>query len=420
MLFILFILLLMPVALFGYLDPGSGAVLINLLITAAAALLYSLKGLFFRLLGKKQAAQPKRQGIQLALLSEGKSYRLSFQPLIEALTAREIHFAYYTLDIEDPLLKIDNPFCHNRFLGFGALGKYRASNLKEALLLSTTPNISCAGYPIKRSPHTRKLIHFFHSLIDLSMYRKGSLDFYDAVILPGDYHIAPIRHLEKLRGLKEKELISLGAPYLDLLAEEKAAQTPFKQEKCLLVASSWGDKGLLTYCGIEPFLPLAEKGWELIIRPHPQDLKKSPELILKLQKQSAAKPNIIWDFALSGAQSMQKASLMLSDTSSIRFDFAFLYEKPVLSLVIPAAAMPGFERDDLSEIWSEGAAQEIGMVIDSEALRQDPEGYLLQTLQSFDAARIRSYRHALVRHFGTAASAIADYLALELESLKSL
>lgn len=420
MLFILITLLLVPGALFGYLDPGSGAVLINLLISAAAALLYSLKGLFFRLLGKKPPAAPELEKVQLALFSEGKNYRLSFQPLIEALCAQEIHFAYYTLDIEDPLLMIDNPFCHNRFLGFGALGKYRASKLKEALVLSTTPNIACAGYPIKRSPDTRKLIHFFHSLIDLSLYRKGSLDFYDAVIMPGNYHINPIRQLEKLRGLPKKELISLGAPYLDILVQEKAIQIPESGAKRLLVASSWGDKGLLSYYGIEPFLPLAESGWELIIRPHPQDLKSQPEMIRNLQKQSAIAPNITWDFALSGAQSMQRVSLMISDTSSIRFDFAFLYEKPVLSLQIPAIAMPGFERDDLDEIWSESAAEEIGMVIDSEAVKGNLEAYILQTLHSFDARRIGNFRDSLVSNFGAAAPAIAQYLRSELDSLKLL
>lgn len=420
MLFILITLLLAPAALFGYLDPGSGAVLINLLITAAAALIYSLKSLIQRLMGKKDTAQPQNYSTQLALFSEGKNYRLSFQPLIGELIRREIPFAYYTLDIEDPLLKIDNPFCHNRFLGFGALGRYRASNLREALVLSTTPNISCAGYPIKRPPLAQKLIHFFHSLIDLSLYKKGSLDFYDSVILPGDYHIAPIRTLEKLRGLKEKELISLGAPYLDILAQEKALQIQEPSRKCLLIASSWGDKGLLTYCGIEPFLPLAKKGWELIIRPHPQDCKNSPEMLVKLQKQSAALPNITWDFALSGAQSMQKASLMLSDTSSIRFDFAFLYEKPVLSLEIPAAAMPGFERDDLKEIWSETAAYEIGTVIGEKELNSALESYLLDTLQNFNAQRIGRYRDSLVQHFGAAAPAIVDYLYHEIMNLKPL
>jgi CDP-glycerol glycerophosphotransferase (TagB/SpsB family) len=65
---------------------------------------------------------------------------------------------------------------------------------------------------------------------------------------------------------------------------------------------------------------------------------------------------------------MNRAALMISDTSSVRFDFAFIYEKPVLSLEIPVEEMPGFERDDLEEIWSDHAALEIGRVISRKEL----------------------------------------------------
>ncbi|HQQ67480.1 MAG TPA: CDP-glycerol glycerophosphotransferase family protein [Candidatus Cloacimonadota bacterium] len=340
------------------------------------------------------------------------------------LLERKVHFAYYTLDIEDPLLKLNNEYFHSRFLGFGVIAKHRASNLTEPVILSTTPNIGTKGYPVKRSPKTTKLIHVFHSLVDLSMYRLGSLDHYDTVIVPGEYHADPIREIELKRGLKQKELIALGSPYLDpLLAEQRTIQsqhcstnqpqhysTVALHDRCILIGSSWGDKGLLKNYGIEPFIQLAKNDWQVIIRPHPHSMKHEPDLIRRLQKQSAGCANIEWDHSLSPIASMSKAKLLISDTSSLRFDFAFIYEKPVLTLEIPESVMSGFERDDMDEIWSDGAALEIGQAINRREAETNLESHVMKTLELFDARRIRQYRDANVANFGCAAQAITDYL----------
>ncbi|HPI26270.1 MAG TPA: hypothetical protein PLO57_07395, partial [Candidatus Cloacimonadota bacterium] len=122
---LIIMLLLSPGTAFAYLDPGSGAVLINLIIAGIAALLYSLKGLLLRIMGKGFAKAVLKSACNLAILSEGSAYQHTFSPLVQELIEQEVHFSYYTLDISDPLLKVNNAYCHNRFLGFGALGKYR-------------------------------------------------------------------------------------------------------------------------------------------------------------------------------------------------------------------------------------------------------------------------------------------------------
>ena len=409
-LILIIILLLAPGAAYGYLDPGSGAVLINLIIAGVAALLYSLKGLFLRILGKDVPDEGPAAEVCIALFSEGQTYSLTFRPLLQAFIRAKQHFAYYTLDIDDTLLQIDSPYCHSRFLGHGALGKYRAGTLKEPLVLSTTPNIGCKGYPVKRSAKTRNLVHVFHSLVDISMYREGSLDHYDTVIVPGANHASSIREIEEKRGLKAKRMIPLGTPYLDVLLEEKWQNFHPQTDNCILVAASWGDKGLLKQYGIDPIIALAKQGFQLIIRPHPYSLKHEPELIKKLQKQSAGQQNISWDLQLSPTKSMQEAAILISDTSSIRFDFAFIYEKPVISLEILQEAMPGFEGEYVSKIWSDTAALEIGQIVHQDKVQQDLVSSVQKTLKDYDAQRIRQFRKASVNNFGAASVAIADYL----------
>jgi len=239
------------------------------------------------------------------------------------------------------------------------------------------------------------------------------LDSYDTVIIPGEYHISPIREIEHKRGLKAKKLIALGSLYLDPLIAEMRQSHILKQDRCIMVASSWGEKGLLKQYGIQPFIELARKDWQVIIRPHPHSFKHEPDLINRLQRQSANIPNVVWDTKLSPVEAMSRAILMISDTSSVRFDFAFIYERPVLSLEIPAENMPGFERNDLNEIWSEKAAIQIGMVAGKDEVLGNLHKLVEQTLNEYDSERIRTYRDANVKNFGEAAKAIAQYLISE-------
>ena len=155
----------------------------------------------------------------------------------------------------------------------------------------------------------------------------------------------------------------------------------------------------------------SNQGYEIIIRPHPHSLKHEPDLIKKLQKQSAGLSNLEWDFQLSPTLSMQKAALLISDTSSIRFDFAFIYEKPVLSLGILAQAMPGFESEHISEIWSDTAALEIGLIVPQAKVEKELASYVQKALKAYDAQRIRQFRDANVSNFGQASAALVDYLA---------
>ena len=90
---------------------------------------------------------------------------------------------------------------------------------------------------------------------DIAHYRKGSLDNYDTVITLGDHQNEPIRKVEHIRRTPEKRLIPLGLPYMDkLFVKSKEQANSFVTEEnarpvTVLVASSWGSKGLLAEYG---------------------------------------------------------------------------------------------------------------------------------------------------------------------------
>lgn len=412
-LFLILCFLFAPAAAFAYLDPGSGAVLVNLLIAGIGALLFSLRGVFLKLIGKGDTIQSKERDeyTEIAILSEGRQYFATFEPIVKALIKYKLDFAYYTLDIEDEILGLESPYMQARFLGYGSLGYHRAAKIRAKNLLCTTPNIGSKGYPIAKPAGVANLIHVFHSINDLSMYRKGSLDHYDSVFMVGRFQAKSIRELEKKRGLKEKKLVALGIPYLDRYKEDAAAVGEADEggNKTLLIASSWGSKGLFENYGIDFIKELAGEGYTIIVRPHPQSYTSEPKAITLVENELKKNANIIWDREISPSRSMQKADLLISDTSSIRFDFAFLFQKPVITLDIAQQAMPGFEHEDMSELWMISAAQEIGAVLKPEEIKEIGLR-VAEMLRDFDAEKISRYRDETISNFGAAGEAMAEYL----------
>ncbi|MCR5543969.1 MAG: hypothetical protein K6F55_07440 [Eubacterium sp.] len=47
------------------------------------------------------------------------------------------------------------------------------------------------------------------------MYRMFGIDYYDSILLSGDFQVKQVRELEKKWGLPEKELEIVGLPHMD-------------------------------------------------------------------------------------------------------------------------------------------------------------------------------------------------------------
>lgn len=206
----------MSCILLAYLDPGSGSALLGAVFALCGAFAFSAKSFFIRYVLRRKIEMVKAHE-DIAIFSEGRNYWGTFRPVIEELLRREIDFSYYTMDVKDPALHIDNPHMFARLYDKDKVSSFRKlSCIKAKVLLSTTPNIGTPGYPLARSRNVVRMVHVFHDpLGDVSTYMKGSLDHYDDVFLPGPFAEAPIRALEQKRGLKRKMMHLCGLPYLD-------------------------------------------------------------------------------------------------------------------------------------------------------------------------------------------------------------
>ena len=435
MIYIFFVVcIFVPSTAHAYLDPGTGNALIYVLLSLLGAVFYFIKGFFYKIVKSRNeqvgvsSARYNSEQDTIVIFNEGKTYWNTFKPVVEKLIEKNQKFIYYTMDIEDPCLQIANRLMDNRYIGDGNLAYSKIGNLNANVVLSTTPNIGTKGYPIPRSKGIKKLVHVFHGFDDLSFLHRGSLDHYDTVLLMGEFEIPIIRKLETLRNLPAKELIPGGLPYMDELLEKakyfsnKAFDVTEKSinnnsDITVLLAPSYGEKGFLYCYGTDFIEKLAKQGFNLILRPHPQSFKFEKKLLRIAEEKLKRYKNIEWDYNPDGSQSFQKADILISDTSGVRIDFAFVYEKPFITMPISFDELQDYEIVDLGESWTEKAIQKIGYTL-SENEIQDLDKIIWKVLREKTDKAISEFRTQHIYNLGSAGEVIADYLIAANDELK--
>lgn len=395
----------------AYLDPGSGNALVALLVSLSGATAFFFETVFYKL--KKSLAGVSAENHEvttlsgIALFSEGKNYWLTYKPIIEELLRRGIQFDYYTVDIEDPALTIDDPLMNSQFLGGGQAGLTRLERIRAKILLTTTPNIGTEGFPLKRPKNVAKLVHVWHSVCDTSFYHKGALDNYDVALTVSDWVEKNIRTVEKARNLKAKEVLSVGLPYFDELLKRVGGETNNSGPKVILIAPSWGEKNCLKLFGTDFIKDLISSGFKVIIRPHPQSLKVEKDFFDSLEEKFSD-PLVEFDFDVDGTRSLSQADLLISDKSSIRFDFAFLYKKPVVTLDIPHTSLDAYEATYLPKLWEEETANQIGICLNLKEKDRIVET-IEKTLQ-LNRKVIENIGKESISFMGKSSTRIADWL----------
>jgi CDP-glycerol glycerophosphotransferase (TagB/SpsB family) len=250
------------------------------------------------------------------------------------------------------------------------------------------------------------------------MYRLFGIDYFDSMLLTGAYQAKDIQALEKMRSLPEKQLVTVGCTYLDVYAE-RVKQLPKEDAHVftVLVSPSWGPSALLSRYGEKLLTPLVNTGWRIIARPHPQS-KKSESAMLKglTEKYNDAK-NLEWDYERENIYSLSKADIMISDFSGIIFDYAFLFDRPVL-YVAQEIDMRPYDADDLytesggaaKNLWQFKTLQSIGLELKEEMF--DSIADVIKTMT--DSAELKAARQQAKaeawQYEGEAGKRAADFM----------
>lgn len=409
-----------------YIDPGTGSMLFSILIGLAMTSVFAIRALIIKIktvasFGKRGELDKSHLGV--VIYSDSKRYWNVFRPICEEFERRKIPLTYYTQSPDDTALSAQFEFVKTEFIGEGNRAFAKLNFLNADICLSTTPGLDVLQW--KRSKNCKYYVHIPHSLDEMMGYRMFGLDFYDAVLLTGDFQGEYIRRLEEMRNLPQKELVTVGYPPMD---EQKKRLDSLQNKSVvepaapptILVAPSWGKGAILSKFGSRFLSAVQKTGFKVIVRPHPQTVTSEKEMLDALMKEFPESERFKWNFDNDNFDCMNEAALLITDFSGIIFDFALLFDKPLIyadtefdSGIYDAA----WFKDE--KLWRFKILEKIGIPLkeeDFESMKTVIENALNDDSlkEGREAARNEAWMHR-----GESAKRIADYLIGKQENIQN-
>lgn len=402
-----------------YIDPGTGSMLFSILIGAAATLFFVAKAAWIKLKiilsGKKDGSGIVDASYKTYVIyNEGNQYWNVFKPVTDEFEKRKIPLMYYTSSKTDPIFDQKYEFVTSEYIGEGNTAFAKLNMLSAGFVLMTTPGLQV--YQLKRSKNVKHYSHVLHMPNDATTYRLFGLDYFDSVLLTGDYQKDDIRTLEKNRGINSKDLVTVGCSYLDVLSE-KINSIPAEENHVftVLVSPSWGEVGVLKRFGERLLDPLAATGWKIIVRPHPQSKKSEADMLKRLEERYKDNANVEWDYNRDNIYSMKKADIMISDFSGIVFDYTFLCNKPVMYVNTDMDLRPYDAYDLNKQLWQFSVLEKMGIKLEEKDFANIKE-VIQNASDSPELAKQRKIaKETAWMNIGKAGEKIADYMISTVE-----
>lgn len=320
-----------------YIDPGTGSMLATIVIGVISTLIFAFRNQFIKLKfwlsgGNGEKSEKIDEKIPYVIFSDSKRYWNVFKPICDEFEKRETEIRYWTASPDDPALDEPYKFVKCEFIGEGNKAFAKLNMMNARICLSTTPGLDV--YQWKRSKKTDYYAHIYHAVGDNTGYRMFGCDFFDAMLLSGDFQERYIRILEEKRNLPAKETTVVGCTYLDEMMKRAKieAEKHNDNEKpfTVLLAPSWGDGSILNRFGEKILDSLVKTGYKIVVRPHPQSEISDPELLSSLKKKFPESDMFSWNADNDNFKVLSESDIMITDFSGIMFDYSFIFDKPLI------------------------------------------------------------------------------------------
>ena len=338
---------------------------------------------------------------------------------MEKLTQEyDIKICYVTSSTTDPMLTSNDKNILPFYIGVGIARSNFFINLKATIMVMTMPDLET--FHIKRSKvYPVHYVYIFHSLCSTHyIYRKTAFDNFDTIFCTGNYQIIEIQEREKKSNLAKKKLVKHGYGRLDILINEVQSTNVRKNasnNKVVLIAPTWGPNGLIETKGQEIVHILLDSGFNVILRPHPMTIKKSNNIIQKIEKEFKDNLNFKLETDIRNTESLFLCDCMISDWSGVAIEYAFVFEKPIFYIDTPQKINnPEHHQIGLVPL-EEKIRLQIGEVLSLSQLSLMPSkiNQLLQSQNKFKE-KIQKIKEETVFNIGNSGEQGAKYL-LELE-----
>ena len=355
---------------------------------------------------RKIPADDKR----IVFYHENRQYYGYLEGLLRTLTETHGETVYYiTSEPTDPIL--ENPPQGVQSFFFKSLLAVVLGSIQCRVFVMTMTDLN--HFYLKRSGHPVHYVYIYHSLVSTHMiYRYGAFDHYDTILCVGPHQNREIRKHEGLYGLPEKQLVNAGYYRLETIyaAFHKTVYAGAPPGNIILIAPSWGKQNILESVG-EPLVDiLLKENYQVIVRPHPEMIKRTPEIIARIRNRFDDAALTI-EMSVATNESLFKADVLISDYSGVSLEYALGTNRPVLFLDVPLKInndryqeieLPPLELDVRSEI---------GIILSPDEIDQVPR--IIERLKterpSFEK-RIADIRSEYVYAFGHSSDVGAEHI----------
>lgn len=277
----------------------------------------------------------------LVFYSEKSGFYKYFQDVIEYLLQHSnITIHYVTSDPKDQIFRIAETQPHIKPYYIGEKKLITLMMKMDAdMVVMTMPDLD--NFHIKRSYIKKDVsyVFMFHWLTSTHMIiREHAFDHFDAVLCPGPYQIAELREAERIYQTPEKELIDSGYGLVERLARQYQAMEHGKHDRPqILIGPSW-QPGNIMEGAIDALLgQLLSLDYQIIVRPHPEYIKRFPMKIADFQQRYSREigRDFTLDLDFSSNTVLYESDILITDWSSVGYEFAFATQKPILFIDTP-------------------------------------------------------------------------------------
>ena len=335
---------------------------------------------------------------QIVFYSESSGFYKYFHRIIDVLLREsDVTIHYVTSDPKDAVFSLNNPRLVPYFIDNNRL--IMLFMLVDAdIMVMTMPDLQT--YHLKRS-YVRKdteYIYLYHGIMtSLSTLRDHALDAYDTIFF-GESHQRSdfVKYAEKA-GLPERNLVNVGYGVLDDMIEKvqalRAAEQPHTRRR-ILIAPSWQPDNILESCLLPALEALCDGTNEVIIRPHPQYLRRFAAKFEEIKSSCAPYlgENCRFETDFSSNETVYTADILMTDWSGIAYEYAFATERPVLFVHTPMKVV-GDETQELSDADRPDVA--LRSVVGRDLMPEEISGKLRDTVEEF-TREAESYRETIV------------------------
>lgn len=271
------------------------------------------------------------------IYSERSGFYKYYEALISELKkrARNMTIHYVTSDPDDAIFRLaeTDPTIKPYYIGQKKLITLMM-RMDADIVAMTTPDLD--NYYIKRSLVRKDVEYIYvpHDMMSVHMgFRKAALDHFDTIFCTGEHVAREVRKTEEVYSLPEKTLVKFGYPLEEKLekAYEDMDKTPHAKHE-ILIGPSWQEDNLLDSCVDTLIEQLMCEENHIIVRPHPEYVKRYPEKIKLLTEKYAGVPDekLTFELDFTTNKSTYSSDLLITDWSAIAYEFCFSTKKPVL------------------------------------------------------------------------------------------